>query len=243
MLIYIRGNNFIITGEVKTMPRLPRNNIKTSYFHVMVQGIDKEYIFNRKIDIKYYISILYELKDELNIKIIAYCIMNNHAHLLIHTNDVSNLTKYMHKTNTKYAIYYNKIHDRVGYVFRNRFKSEGIYSERQLYNCISYIYNNPVKAKICSTPEEYPYSNAKYYKGIIEENNLYSFLGMDNDKDYKKIIKTYLIENNMKKEDLIRHKESLKKLIVILRKNNKVSFRKMEEELEISRETLRKLIK
>ncbi len=225
------------------MPRLPRNNIKTSYFHVMVQGIDKEYIFNRKIDIKYYISILYELKDELNIKIIAYCIMNNHAHLLIHTNDVSNLTKYMHKTNTKYAIYYNKIHDRVGYVFRNRFKSEGIYSERQLYNCISYIYNNPVKAKICSTPEEYPYSNAKYYKGIIEENNLYSFLGMDNDKDYKKIIKTYLIENNMKKEDLIRHKESLKKLIVILRKNNKVSFRKMEEELEISRETLRKLIK
>lgn len=97
------------------MPRLPRNNIKTSYFHVMVQGIDKEYIFNRKIDIKYYISILYELKDELNIKIIAYCIMNNHAHLLIHTNDVSNLTKYMHKTNTKYAIYYNKIHDRVGY--------------------------------------------------------------------------------------------------------------------------------
>lgn len=243
MLIYIRGNNFIITGEVKTMPRLPRNNIKTSYFHVMVQGIDKEYIFNRKIDIKYYISIMYESKDELNIKIIAYCIMNNHAHLLIHTNDVSNLTKYMHKTNTKYAIYYNKIHDRVGYVFRNRFKSEGIYSERQLYNCISYIYNNPVKAKICSTPEEYPYSNAKYYKGIIEENNLYSFLGMDNDKDYKKIIKTYLIENNMKKEDLIRHKESLKKLIVILRKNNKVSFRKMEEELEISRETLRKLIK
>ncbi len=225
------------------MPRLPRNNIKTSYFHVMVQGIDKEYIFNRKIDIKYYISIMYESKDELNIKIIAYCIMNNHAHLLIHTNDVSNLTKYMHKTNTKYAIYYNKIHDRVGYVFRNRFKSEGIYSERQLYNCISYIYNNPVKAKICSTPEEYPYSNAKYYKGIIEENNLYSFLGMDNDKDYKKIIKTYLIENNMKKEDLIRHKESLKKLIVILRKNNKVSFRKMEEELEISRETLRKLIK
>lgn len=225
------------------MPRLPRNNIKTSYFHVMVQGIDKEYIFNRKIDIKYYISILYELKDELNIKIIAYCIMNNHAHLLIHTNDVSNLTKYMHKINTKYAIYYNKIHDRVGYVFRNRFKSEGIYSERQLYNCISYIYNNPVKAKICRTPEEYPYSNSKYYKGIIEENNLYSFLGMDNDKDYKKIIKTYLIENNMKKEDLIRHKESLKELIVILRKNNKISFRKMEEELEISRETLRKLIK
>ncbi len=225
------------------MPRLPRNNIKTSYFHVMVQGIDKEYIFNRKIDIKYYISILYELKDELNIKIIAYCIMNNHAHLLIHTNDVSNLTKYMHKTNTKYAIYYNKIHDRVGYVFRNRFKSEGIYSERQLYNCISYIYNNPVKAKICRTPEEYPYSNSKYYKGIIEENNLYSFLGMDNDKDYKKIIKTYLIENNMKKEELIKHKESLKELIVILRKNNKISFRKMEEELEISRETLRKLIK
>ena len=107
MLIYIRGNNFIITGEVKTMPRLPRNNIKTSYFHVMVQGIDKEYIFNRKIDIKYYISILYELKDELNIngkKVLYRSIKKvqiienkNKYHLIIRAKG----NEYLYKTNQK----------------------------------------------------------------------------------------------------------------------------------------------
>lgn len=224
------------------MPRLPRKYIKTSYFHVMVQGINKEYIFNKKIDIKYFIKIMHEMKENVNIEIISYCIMNNHAHLLIHTDNITDLSKYMHKVNTKYAVYYNKSHERVGYVFRNRYKSEGIYSERQLYNCISYIYNNPVKAKICKKPEEYPYSNIKEYKGIIESGNFYNFLGMDDEIDYKKIIDTYLMQNDLKKDELIKNKEMLKRLVLILKKDNNISFRKIEKELEISRETLRKLV-
>ena len=137
------------------MPRIPRSYIETSFFHVITQGINKSYIFEQAIDIKYYISIMYKLKDEHNIKIKAYCIMNNHAHMLLEA-DIKELSKYMQRLNTKYAIYYNKKYNRVGYVFRDRFKSEGIFSEQQLYSCINYIYNNPVKAKICNHPMEYP---------------------------------------------------------------------------------------
>ena len=74
------------------MPRSPRNYLNTSFFHVMSQGINKEFIFNNAVDIKFYIKNMYEIKDKYHIEIIAYCIMNNHTHLLIKTNIIKNLS-------------------------------------------------------------------------------------------------------------------------------------------------------
>ncbi len=122
------------------MPRNPRKFLETSFFHVITQGIEKRYIFNIPEDIKYYIKLIYQIKDKHNINVIAYCIMNNHAHMLLETDKINNLSKYMHRLNMLYGIYFNKKYNRVGYVFRDRFKSEGIYSENQLYNCVQYIF-------------------------------------------------------------------------------------------------------
>ena len=115
------------------MPRYPRNYIKTHFFHIITQGINKNYIFENPEDIKYYIKIMYKLSKEYKIKLIAYCIMNNHAHMLLEVNELDNLIKYMHSINTRYGKYYNKRYNRVGYVFRDRYKSEGIYNEKHLY--------------------------------------------------------------------------------------------------------------
>lgn len=225
------------------MPRRPRNYIEASFNHIMTQGINKSYIFNQEQDIKYYISAMYSSKDKYNIKIIAYCIMNNHAHILIETNNIENLSKYMQSLNTKYAMYYNKKYNRVGYVFRDRYRSEGIFSEEQLNNCIQYIYNNPVKAKICRTPEEYPYSNYKSSKFKVDKNKeQYKFIDIE-EKDCAKIIKLYMNKNKLSLDNLLNNKEELRNLVIYLRNEEKISFRNMERELGISRETLRKLIK
>ena len=71
------------------MSRIPRNYIKTSFFHVITQGINKSYIFERTEDTKYYIKIMYQLTKEQKIKIIGYCIMSNHAHMLIETEEIN----------------------------------------------------------------------------------------------------------------------------------------------------------
>ena len=134
------------------MPRYPRNYIKTCFFHVITQGIEKTYIFESEEDIEFYLVKMYSLNQECEIKIIAYCIMNNHAHILLETSKVENLAKFMQRLNTAYAKYYNKKYSRVGYVFRNRYRSEGIYNEKYLYNCIKYIHYNPVKAGMCKHP-------------------------------------------------------------------------------------------
>ena len=101
------------------MPRFSRESIKTDYFHVITQGINKSYIFDKPEDIKLYIKIMYELLLEHNLKIIAYCIMNNHTHMLIHIDKIEELSRYMQRLNGKYALYYNKKYNKVGYVFRD----------------------------------------------------------------------------------------------------------------------------
>ena len=236
------------------MSRLPRNYMNTPFFHVITQGIEKSYIFEKAEDIKYYVKIMYKIKEEHNINIIAYCIMNNHTHMLAETKSIEQLSKYMQRINTTYGKYYNKKYSRVGYVFRDRYKAEGIYSEKHLYNCIKYIYNNPVKAGICNKPEEYPYSNYKMMKTEFKEryslmtnsecnNEEYVFIDVDekNVITCNKIIEAYLKENRIDLKSIKQRKELLKELILLLKDKNKISLRKIAEELEISRETVRKI--
>lgn len=222
------------------MPRFPRSYIKTSFFHIITQGINKSYIFENAEDIKYYINIMYKLSEQHEIKIITYCIMNNHAHMLIETEKIKELSKYMQRLNTRYGKYYNKKYNRVGYVFRDRYKSEGIYSEEHLYNCIKYIYDNPVKAGICKKAEEYLYSNYKR----IDKNIKGSYIFIDIEDDEKiceKVIQDFLIENNVELNDLKKDKRRLKELIIILKTEYNISLRKIAEKIGMGRETIRRI--
>lgn len=221
------------------MPRFPRSYIKTNYFHVITQGINKSYIFNVDEDIKYYIKSMYESSKSNCIEIVDYCIMNNHAHMLVNVKRIENLSKYMHSLNTKYGKYYNKKYNRVGYVFRDRYKAEGIYSENHLYNCISYIYNNPVKAGICGKPEEYLYSNYKNTYNTIDEG--YNFLDIEDERDDEEIIKDYMIENGLKIVDLMEKHYELKQAIVTLKRDKGISLRSISRILGINREVVRKI--
>lgn len=223
------------------MPRNPRNYINTSFFHVITQGINKSYIFNQEEDIKYYIKIMYSLSKEQNVKILAYCIMNNHAHMLIEAKEINELSKYMQRLGTKYGKYYNKKYNRVGYVFRDRFKSEGIYNEEHLYNCIKYIYNNPVAAGICEKAKDYPYSNYKNIDSDIKEDYIFMDVDVDDNQTCKKVIKDFLEKYDINLIILKKDNEYLKRLTVILKDKYKISFRKIACELGISKDKIRKI--
>ncbi len=223
------------------MSRYPRNFLKTSYFHVITQGINKSYIFDKAEDMKFYIKNMYQLVKEHHIRIIAYCIMNNHAHILIEAQSVNELSKYMQRLNTRYGKYYNKKYQRVGYVFRDRYKSEGIYGEKHLYSCIKYIYDNPVKAGICQRAKEYPYSNFREINKDLDDN--YVFIDIDDNKEtaHQDIINKFLIENNIKQIDLKDNNNKIKELIILLKEKHHISLRKIAKELGLNREVIRRI--
>lgn len=109
------------------MPRKARKEIDTKYYHVMVQGIGKEYVFPNDKCKGFYLTCLHKGKVNNIPNILAFCVMGNHAHMLLHIDNIEQLSKYMRKVNADYARFYNRLHRRVGYVFRDRFRSEPIY--------------------------------------------------------------------------------------------------------------------
>lgn len=145
------------------MARLARESFETQFFHVMVQGLDREAIFSEtNLKDKYAFNLDF-YKTEFHIKILAYCIMDNHCHLLLKVPNVNAMAKYMKKVNTTFAQYYNYCRQRTGYVFRDRYKSQPIYDEKYLLNCLVYIQNNPVKAGIVDRAETYRFSSLNDY--------------------------------------------------------------------------------
>lgn len=222
------------------MPRFPRSYIETSFLHIMTQGINKCYIFEKEDDIKYYIKLMNELKGEYKINLIAYCVMSNHAHLLIESEKLDELSKYMHRLNCTYGRYYNKKYNRVGYVFRNRFRSEGIFDDEQLYNCINYIYNNPVKAGICDKPEEYLYSNYVDIGQEVDEDSLFIDV-VDDSEDFDVVVMKFLMENDIEFVELLSDREILREMIRVLKDDYKISLRKISEKFNVSRETIRRI--
>lgn len=164
------------------MPRIGRKNIKESYIHVITQGIKKEYIFGKEVYKKQYIKLLKDMfKQYAHLELLSYCIMDNHAHLLIYMEEIAELSKLMSRVNTSYAIYYNKNENRVGYVFRNRYYSQVIMNEKHLYNTIVYIHRNPVRAKIVKEMKDYKYSSYNLIKnGKIDKKSMNLLFNTEN---------------------------------------------------------------
>lgn len=171
-----------------TISRTARKINRASFFHVIVQGINRENIFLEERNKNQYLKLVNKYYKKYNIKIIAYCIMDNHAHFLLNTEQMQNLSKAMHSINCLYARYYNYMKDgRKGYVFRDRYVSEPITSKKYFINCIKYIHLNPVKAGIVKECGAYKYSSYNNYRQKNLNNEL-----MENEifskSDYEDII-------------------------------------------------------
>lgn len=215
------------------MPRVPRNLLGNLFLHSMVQGINREFIFENTQDKEKYIQFMQEYYVRFSVDLIAYCIMDNHAHLLLYANETKQVSDFMREINARYARYYNKTRDRVGYVFRNRYKTKAIYSEQELLRCMKYIHMNPVKANLVQKEEQYSYSSYQsYQKGLISpkilnlifhsKNNYldqfysipYFNMELENEKiPLKILIKQFLQESGITFEQLSDNPYHIKRLM------------------------------
>ncbi len=143
------------------MPRGHRSESQSGYFHIIMRGVNKQDIFLDKKDYDTFLSFLREYLVSYHIDIVAYCLMTNHVHMIIHTTNES-YSNFMRMLNARYAKYFNFVHDRTGHLFQNRYSMHIIGSLKYLLICIRYVHNNPPKAGI-SPASEYPWSSYPKY--------------------------------------------------------------------------------
>ncbi len=146
------------------MARPLRIEFPEALYHVTDRGIEKKDIFRMISDKQAVLKRMIAASEKYGFVFYAYCIMDNHYHLLFKT-PFGNLSRGMQNLKSTYAQWYNERHDRCGPLFQGRFKAYLIEEERYLLAAARYIVLNPVKAGIVRSASAYTWSSYGYMMG------------------------------------------------------------------------------
>ena len=130
----------------------------------MLRGINKQQIFEDDEDCEKFLWVLKDTKEQSGYKLLAYCLMGNHIHLLIKV-EKEPLEQIFKRIGGKFVYWYNIKYQRTGHLFQDRFKCEPVEDDSYLLTVLRYIHQNPVKAKICENVEDYKFSSYREYVG------------------------------------------------------------------------------
>ncbi len=140
------------------MSRPIRIEFAGALYHVTSRGDRQEAIYQDAKDRKNFLAILEQVQTRFNWLIHAYCLMDNHYHLLIETPE-GNLSKGMRQLNGVYTQTSNKHHQKVGHVFQGRYKAILVQKEGYLLELARYIVLNPVRASMVRSAREWTWSS------------------------------------------------------------------------------------
>ena len=232
------------------MPRKGRRESGTMFYHVIVKGINNEKIYHQQREKVYFKKKILKYLKKYDVELYAYCIMSNHAHLIIKA-ELPVLSAFMAVVLAEYAVYYNFKHRRNGHVFQNRFVSECIETEAYYWNCLRYIHMNPVKANMVKEPIRYRYSSLVEYKMdtpcMIHANALIRY--KDNFNDYKQF-ETFHKERHLEifadvREEVMSQKKEAATLIAeqVFEEHPLQLFIQVFEEKEVKKVYISRLVK
>ncbi len=152
------------------MARLPRIVIPDEPIHIMHRGNNRQAIFQREEDYFRFLSDLKASLKQYDCNLHAYVLMPNHFHLLLTPHSVKALSGLMQSIGRRYVGYVNEEYGRSGTLWEGRFKSSLIDSEHYLLTCYRYIEENPVRAGIVESLEDYHWSSYSHNAfGIVDE--------------------------------------------------------------------------
>lgn len=146
------------------MSRPLRIEYKDAYYHVMNRGAGQQDIFAHDDHRGLFLELLRESHEVYQADIHAYCLMDNHYHLLVSTPK-ANLNRIMRHINGVYTQRYNRLEKTDGSLFRGRYKAIVVDADAYLLSVSRYIHLNPVAAGMVKKVHAYPWSSYRAYIG------------------------------------------------------------------------------
>ncbi len=151
------------------MARTARVILAQMPHHIVQRGHNRSTVFRNRIDFRYYLKNLAECKSLLGIKVYSYCLMTNHIHLLIGTNDdtkaVGEMMKRLAARQTRLV---NRMEGRTGSLWDGRYHISAVDSKNYMLSCMRYIELNPVKACMVTDPAHYEFSSYRARTGLAK---------------------------------------------------------------------------
>ncbi len=124
-------------------------------------------------------------KSKRSFTLYAYCLMNNHVHLVLDEGDEYSISEIMKAIQVSYVMYFNKKYGRIGHLFQGRFRSEAVEDDKYLLAVTRYVHNNPVVAKIVNHPSQFKWSSYNIYTDgevtnyLVSKKKILDYFGSD----------------------------------------------------------------
>ena len=147
------------------MSRPIRIEFPNALYHVTSRGDRRESIFEDDEDRRIFLRTLEQAVRQFNWLCHAWCLMDNHYHLLIETPD-GNLSKGMRQLNGVFTQASNRRHRRVGHLFQGRFKAILVDSDAYLLELARYVVLNPVRAGLVKRAQDWAWSSYRASMGL-----------------------------------------------------------------------------
>lgn len=187
------------------MPRTARLVDIDMPHHICQRGNCKQVIFHDDIDRKFYLELLKKAALRYEVKILAYCLMNNHVHLVVIPKRNRSLPRTFRNTNGSYSRYFNKKYEKIGHLWCERYYSK-ILDSKYLAIAVRYVERNPVRAGLVKHPRDWKWSSGNFHlkaaKNDIISEDFFKYTEISN-KQWKEFVERTEYRSDL---DIIRSK-------------------------------------
>ncbi len=131
--------------------------------HAIRRGINRRTIFEDDSDFEFFLALLEASGNHHDVLVHSYVLMTNHYHLIATPNRVDALSFMLRDVNREYARRFNGRRGRIGTLWTGRLRGIPICDDRYFLTCLRYVEQNPVRAGMVATAEEYRWSSFRVH--------------------------------------------------------------------------------
>lgn len=141
------------------MPRIQRAFVDGFIYHVLNRGNGKRVIFHESHDYQTFTDLMREAKRLYSIKILAYCLMPNHFHMVLLPVKAREISQWMQWLMTSHVRRYHQLYATNGHVWQGRYKSFIVEPEEHLLTMMRYVEANPVRSGLVGSAKDWKWSS------------------------------------------------------------------------------------
>ena len=153
------------------MPRPPRASAANTCYHVLNRGNGRNTVFHKDADYAAFLKLLKQASERIPMRLLSYCLMPNHFHLVVWTLEEGDLSKWMQWLMTSHVRRYHRHYQSSGHVWQGRFKSFPIQSDNHLLTVMRYVERNPVRSTMVPVrkAQDWPWSSVGTLPRDVEQ--------------------------------------------------------------------------
>lgn len=146
------------------MPRTARASVADVCYHAINRGNACGEVFHKENDFAAFVTLLEQACERLPMRVLAYCLMPNHFHLVLWPRGDGDLSRWMQWLLTSHVRRYHRHYQGSGHVWQGRFKAFPIQQDEHLLTVLRYVERNPVRAGLVERAEQWPWNSAAIWR-------------------------------------------------------------------------------